>query len=299
MEWVAESRTVVAPARFVEGWLGGWALALSTSPRLESAAQALQDGLTRAGVDAGWFLALIARVDRFTVEYTGLSHSFPDPLLMLDDVGVTYESAAPASEGRSIRHLLRPPWKLVIASDGLLERLGGGSESRGRASLLRWHSGTTRDEPLDARLDVDTNQVDDETIMVVEWDDWDLELAFNPSAKGERARVDAQVRRWLDVRLEARAADTYDNAIVEALDNSETHGYASGPGRLVLRLRDEGGRIRAQVRDAGTWTGARIIEGHGFRAMRAVCTHVDLCRVYPHGMCVSLVFETPNSEIQT
>lgn len=282
-------REAATQAEYLAGWLRGFASALPAAPRIQSCAEALESALLTAKVEASWFLALLSPNGPHAIEYTASSHAFPAPLLTLDDTDITFESSAPFGSP-PVRHAtLRAPWKLVIASDGLLERLGSGDENEGRKSLLRWQSSTTRGEPLDKRLNVDGVATDDETLLVLEWIDWDLEVDFALAATVDREQAAARIRGYLGAQLAGAAAARFENAIVEAIENAEAHGYPDGLGRVWIRMRNEGGRVRAEIEDCGTWRGAKLQEGLGFTYMRAIASHLDYWRVYPQGMLIALL----------
>ncbi len=280
------------PATYIAGWLRGWASALVASPRLESCADALRSALGVISQDAAWFLAVIAPVGDHAVDYTGRAEGFPSPLLMVNSGVSTVESASPNRDA-SVHHSgLSAPWKLVVASDGLLERLGAGHEREGKRSLLRWQSARTRNSPIGSHLGEMTPQTDDETLMILQWDGWDLELELDVSADAVRERRLEEASRWTRQQLRVtEAADAFVGAIEEAIDNADRHGYGGGAGKVVVRLRAEPVRIRAQVVDHGFWRGQKIVEGGGFASMRDAVSRVDFCRVYPQGMSVSLVME--------
>jgi len=208
-------------------------------------------------------------------------------LVPLGDSNQTLESA---SGEHVLRHERIPaPWKLVIASDGLLERLGAGDERRGKRSLLRWNSSRTRHQPVEDRLDPGDPPMDDETLLIIEWDGWDLDLVYENTRPSDRDRVEETVDRWCSPWFDDRDRRRLRSALGEALDNADEHGYAQDRGIVRVRARDESTRIRIQVDDQGFWRGEAIDEDGGFACMRSAVTSVAYARVYPNGMQLSLV----------
>jgi anti-sigma regulatory factor (Ser/Thr protein kinase) len=277
-------------ALFVRGWLSGWVRAFPSVPRLESCVSALTDVLSLVNINASWFVALISALGTHEVEYIALAHGMPEPLLMLDDRDATLVSVAKHGQP-PIRHApLSAPWKLIIASDGLLERLGAGDARRGKQSLLRWQSSGTRAQPAADQLGASGAGADDETLMILEWDGWDIDLELEASRDADVDRAGTVIDRWLMRRVDADQACVIANGLVEAVDNARAHAYANGPGLLRVRARDEGSHIRLRVEDRGTWRGAEMQEGLGLRYMRAKADRVDLWRTSLQGATISLVY---------
>ena len=227
------------------------------------------------------------------MEYSAKSHGFPSPLLILDDADLTYESTGTKRAQRY--DMIRPPWKLVIASDGLLERIGGGDESKGKRALRRWQSSRTREQPPEERLDPGGPLFDDETLLIVEWFSWDMDLEFDIDRDADRYRVQDAIARWISTWFDGADGQRIENALCELLDNAHEHAYSTGPGKIYLRGRDEGTRIRIEVEDRGTWRGQDLVEGAGFKVVRSVAEAVNFSRVYPHGLKMSITLAKPRS----
>jgi anti-sigma regulatory factor (Ser/Thr protein kinase)/transcriptional regulator with XRE-family HTH domain len=277
-------------ANYLAGWMQGWASALVASPRLDAVVGALRTGLEVSEVEASWFVALLSRVGPHKIEYSAQSHAFPAPLLMLDDADLTFESTSTA---RALRHLELPaPWSLVIASDGLLERMGAGREAAGKRSLLRWQSGHTRKQPPAERFAAGEPQVDDETLMIVRWNDWDLDFQFDNEHTNERERIEGSFARWAEDSTNRDTSIRIENILGEILDNVDEHAYAGASGKVRVRARDEETRLRVRVEDAGPWRGEPVV-GRGLAYTRATADFFDVVRIYPQGMQVSFTVNKP------
>ena len=188
---------------------------------------------------------------------------------------------------------LRCPWRLVVSSDGLLSRLGGGSEAEGSRVLRRWQSGTQRDQPITEQLEEGAPPVDDESIMIVVWDGWDEEITLTAGDVPEEERV---LRRLLEVataHVGRPKGEALVQASVEALDNASTHAYDRPGGPVRVRWRVYEDRLSVEVVDVGRGISpARARqEGSGLSVMRRLCALCEVRRNDEGGTTVVLVME--------
>ena len=135
LDTVGRGAAVALAAQHMRGWLRGWIASRRVAVRLDELVSDLGTELRTARLDATWFLAVLGRVEgphAATIHMA--SHAFPSPLLLC---GPRQETRAtrtesdpgqPHAEVSFVRHEnLEAPWKLVVATDGLLSRLGAGS----------------------------------------------------------------------------------------------------------------------------------------------------------------------------
>jgi len=289
---VAGHRSKAAPsAIYLQGWLRGWIRGLAVSPQLGALAETFLSELKATGMDAAWFFAMLT-LDHKTgsMGYQGLSHAFPAPLLIADGRTLegTRETGPHDVQVPALSHdRVAPPWRLIAASDGLLERLGAGNQARGKQTLLRWQIGSARDEPPSSYLRTEIAPDDDEALMVVTWNGWDETLEFPVADDAQRHRVVRLVRERVKALLGNAQAVAVDEALPEALENVHKHAYGSD-GPVIVRFRQEDQRFRVEVADRGR--GTAVTEGGGLKVMRHWAGPVDIRRAYPSGTIVSFTF---------
>ena len=282
---------------YLQGWIRGYVAALGASPRLSHLAERFDAVLREAEIEAGWFLALVARPQSappHTVTYTGIARGFPRPLLL--GPGAVTHPAVPdnVGTGEPASHVLHAPWTLIAASDGLLHRLGAGNEQEGRVTLRNWQRGTRRAVGATERFAPGARGTDDEVALVVRWDDWD---------RVEKLRVSDPVAHLHDVKrtlhtdasahLGAERARALGVAVAEAIDNVRQHAYGGQDGPLTLRWRREGPGFRVEIEDAGS---GAIAEDQGFAVMRGHADDVEWYTANGGGTVVSIAIRRREEE---
>lgn len=295
---------VLPSALYLQGWLRGWTQALTSPPRLQTLVEAFSRALSMAAIEAGGYFGLLSRFRGapHTLSYEAVAYGFPPPLLInvpplrtLTSAGLGSPLPAPrqdlsAQPARIDR--LPTPWRLVVASDGLLSRLGEGNEERGRRALLQWQAGPHRDEPPEKHLETGVPLTDDESFLLLQWAGWDRDQTFAVTDDAERHRLIRTLGQEIEADVGPRRAAAFLQAVVEALDNARRHG---GAGIVTVRSRQEEQRWRVEVEDQGpddvTDKKIRRPEG-GFALMRRGAQVVDVRRGREGGTIVSLVLET-------
>lgn len=281
--------SVVPASLYIQGWLRGWLASLKSPPRLRSLIQELSSELKRAAVDCAGYFALFASQPswRHAVSLEAFCLGFPPPILL---AGPPFRTLDPPSLGPPLpvdeRALPLPqtltlpaPWRLVLASDGLLSRLGGGEERLGLRRLREWQHGPNREEPPDRHLQTAQPSADDELFALLSWDGWDLEAAFSTLDDSERHRTLEIVHQSVANRLGAERADAMEQALIEALANARRHAYPGGEGVVLVRFREEQTGVRAEVEDQGVdriGERRRSSQVGGFEVMRAMVGVVEV-----------------------
>ena len=286
---VAGHRNKAAPqAIYLQGWLRGWVRGLGVAPQLATLAEVFRSELKTTGINAAWFFAMLTLGrSAGSMSYQALSHAFPDPLLVADGrtLESTRETGPHEDQVSPLAHqIVAPPWRIVAASDGLLERLGAGNQRKGKQTLLRWQTGPARDERPTSYLKTDIAPDDDEALMIVSWDGWDETLDFQVADDAERHRVIRRVRDRVDELFGREEAVAVDEILPEALENVRRHAYG-GNGPVTVRFRQEDRRFRMEVIDQGR--GTAMTEGGGLKVMRHWAESVDVRRAYPSGTVIS------------
>lgn len=281
---------------YLQGWLHGLINTLTLAPRIENLVEKLQFELERTNIEAAWFIALVTKSysKLSSISYYANSYLYPTPLLIVGSPHNTLPSTKEimwSTENKfGIRPLtheeLIPPWRLVIASDGLLQRLGAGEEEKGKRTLLRWQTGFSRDEPLSKFLNVRQQEKDDEMCVTLIWNGWDIEYEFYISNNHERHRVLDDIKSKINKSCGPHAAEKIGIALGEAFKNIMSHAYGND-GPAVARFRDEGERCRVEVVDEGI--NGTFEEGDGFKLMRKNTDDLDIKRNYPKGIVISFV----------
>lgn len=287
---------------YFRGWLRGYVQTLSVPPQVGPLADELELEMQRVGVSASFFLAWIVSSHSLvprSSSYEAVARGFPLPLLILyGPPHATLESArvSGGAEADPIRHdKIFLPWRLVIATDGLLRRLGGGDEDAGRRSVLTWQLGPDRDQPLDRRLATTVQTLDDESLWIVQsMPPWNSEHTFpvqdvaasDNALRGLRATAERMLGRDCTPLLQA---------VGEALDNVQQHAYGGGNGSVTIRVRDEGSAIRVEVADYGPPGRARAIAGtearSGVGVIREMVPDTEFVNGEPIGLIVVMRLE--------
>ena len=295
---------VLPSALYLQGWLRGWTQALTSPPRLHTLVEAFSRALAMAAIDAGAYFGLLTRFRGapHAVSYEAVAYGFPPPLLLtvppsrtLTSAGLGLPLPAPGQDlsvqpARVDR--LSAPWRLVLASDGLLARLGEGSEERGRRALLQWQSGSNRDEPPETYLETGVPLNDDESFLLLQWAGWDRDQTFAVTDDAERHRLLRTLGQEIEADAGPQRAAAFLQAVVEALDNARRHGAA---GVVTVRSRQEERRWRVEVEDRGPDNVSEKeirASQNGFALMRHGAQAVDVRRGREGGTIVSLGLET-------
>jgi anti-sigma regulatory factor (Ser/Thr protein kinase) len=302
---VAGHGTAVLPsALYLQGWLRGWTGGLTTPPRLQSLVEEFSRELSRVKVDAGAYFALVSRSRGAanTVSYEAVAYGFRPPLLILgppfrtprsSDLGPPLPATGADLSIPPVRMDRLPPWRLVLASDGLLSRLGEGQEERGLRFLLQWQTGQERDELPERHLATGVPLTDDESFLLLQWTGWDMDQSFAIADDAERHRLLRTLSQEVETSVGAQRTEAFLQAMVEALGNARRHG---GEGIVTVRFREEPDCWRVEVEDEGPDNvGEKQIRRSesGFALMRRGAQTVDVRKGRERGTVVSLILEKP------
>lgn len=272
---------VAGLAHYVKGWLRG---AMGAQERGASAliAEELDAELRATEIEAAYFLAIVRREDarshRVTIEY--VRRGMAAPLLLH---GYPTASRALADE-RELMPIVAP-WRLVAASDGLLQRLGGGNELDGMRHIARWQASEQRDQPAGARFRSDVDGSTDESLWTMEWNGWDRFIEIEAHVYQDRHFL----HRW----IRSDAGEDAGTAVAELVGNSLRHGYRGREGTIWGRLRHEELATCIEIEDHGVGglTQATIDSSrNGLAIVRGIASHVSTRNVYPTGTIVTVVF---------
>lgn len=301
---VAGHGTAVLPsALYLQGWLRGWTGGLTTPPRLQSLVEEFSRELSRVKIDAGSYFALVSRSRgaAHAVSYEAVAYGFRPPLLILGPPFRTPTSAnlgaplpAPFAELsiQPVRIDRLAPWRLVLASDGLLSRLGQGQEEKGLRVLLKWQTGPSRDELPERHLETGLPLTDDESFLLLQWTGWDHDQAFDIRDDAERHRILRTLGQEVETSVGTQRTEAFLQAVVEALGNARRHG---GGGIVIVRFREEPDCWRVEVEDEGrpNNVGAEEIQRpeSGFALMRRGAQAIDVRKGRERGTVVSLILE--------
>lgn len=293
---------VLPSSLYLQGWLRGWARSLTSPPRLQGLVEELSQELTRVKIDAGGYFALLSR-SRGTANavcYEAVAYGYPPPLLILGPPFQTPTSAnlgvplpAPVADlsVQPVRIDRLAPWRLVLASDGLLSRLGKGEEEKGLRALLKWQTGPARDELSEHRLETRVPLTDDESFLLLQWAGWDLDQAFDVTDDAERHRLLRTLGQEVASSVGPQRTDAFLQGVVEALGNARRHG---GGGIVTVRFREEPDCWRVEVEDEGPDNvGEEEVQRleSGFALMHRGAQTVDVRKGSERGTVVSLILE--------
>ncbi len=279
-----------AVATWLVGWLRGRVGGGSNTPRVEELSMGLQDESELIGADAAFFLAIIqgSSVQKHRVRIEMTSYSWPSVLLISGREQRTLETMPPSSQvaadktaPRSVVHDLYPPWRLVVASDGLLERVSGGKIQEGLRFLRRWQTGASRDLLVTSKLSSSAEPVDDESFLLVSWNGWDLETEFSITDRKEHLRLALLVEQKSQNLLGDKAKGLR-NGMLEALENAAYYGDPEFAGSLRLRVEEDG--VTVEIANRGSkppWGGE---SPGGLAVMRGLCDYVDVRECHAGGI---------------
>jgi len=273
---------------YVAGWLRGWLGGMNAPPRLPAIAAELSRELRRTGVDLGCYLGLFSRdgTAPHTVTCETLCHGFPPPLLLTGppfrtepapQVGPPLPADVEAPVVRLAK--LSAPWRLVVATDGLLNRLGNGDEMLGKQWLREWQTGPDREGAPADHLDPRAVLGDDEFFACLSWNGWDVESTFSIRDDAQRHQTLELIGQNVEKAVGRERHHAFEQALAEALDNVRKHAYNNGPGLVTVRFRQEEEALRAEVEDQSPLRAApnkvRSSTG-GLAVMRSMVDGVDL-----------------------
>jgi len=294
--------SVIGNRLYIQGWLHGWLSNQPSLPQLRTLIDDLSAEMAKTGIEAGAYIGVLSlhRGLPHTVSYEAVSCGFPVPLLICGPPFRTLESAflspplplssQPVEATRIDR--LSASWRLLLASDGLLSRLGGGDEAAGLKTLRRWQTGRSREKTLAAFLHTDQQAIDDEFLAVLQWESWDENITFDVQDSAECKRIVTAIRAEVEYALGHDQADAYRQAIVEAVNNAHRHAYSGGAGRLTIRFRGEPSMFRTEIEDEGI---GGVTDKHtkrarrGFSLMKGNCSRVFVRDAKEHGTIVELL----------
>lgn len=297
-----QGRAVFPVSLFIQGWLRGWLASFSAPPRLQTLVQEISRELRDTDLRCAGYFALLTPqpASPHTMSYEAMCFGFPPPLLLagppfqtLDapEVGPPLPADPPNWRPPQLLHLAAP-WRIVIASDGLLERLGGGDQPRGKRWLRERQTGVERDQLPDRYLSTESPPADDELFAALWWDGWDIEVAFSASDDAERHSALDRISHAIGRSTTREKAGALDQALTEAVSNARKHAYNGAPGLVRLRLREEEGQFRVEVQDQGRGgvTARQVARSSsGFAVMKAFCSTVEVRDGSPRGTVVTLV----------
>jgi anti-sigma regulatory factor (Ser/Thr protein kinase) len=269
-------------ARYLQGWLRGRALA-SGPPRLDVLADDLNAELGFSGIEATWYLALLGSPRRSTLRYQALANSYPTPLMLVDEAGTTHPSLAESGSSQLTVASFQPPITLLLASDGMLRRLGGGDEQSGKQTLRRWQTGEQRRQSIASRFGAHQRSSVDEALAVIRWSPWDDRYVFDVADDDARHEIQRDIRTRAKEVLGGHV-DDLGRALAEALHNSLTHAYRGQSGRVEVLYRSSAGRVDLEIRDDGD---GAFGGGKGMAMIRESCA-AQFFRTSEHGHVVSL-----------
>ncbi len=302
---VGRGRAVMPLTQFTIGWLTGFLQSQIDTPRLEDIVGALSKMAVRAGFELGVFILILVRSpsDRGVVSYEAASFGFPPPLLLLDPPLRTSESSQlqePIPLTDKQIHVTRyskleGPWRLVIASDGLLARFGYGDEAEGKKRLYEWQSSSRRDiDPSSVLRYPQTRyqRADDELFVRMMWNYWNIKTV-SPTTDTD------SIRQFCDKVIDEAsrfvqfdAVLGFGRAVLEAINNVRRHAYLGKPGDIMLRFRKESEYLRIEVEDNGRGGITKsMMDKHesGFAIIRQYTTRWDIRDNSTGGSIISMV----------
>ena len=294
---------------YLHGWLRGWLSNQTTIPQLKTIVHDISVEMETTGIQGAGCFVLLTLHGGFphTVTYEAVSCGFPPPLLVCGPPYRTHESCNLAPPlpcaSRTVESIridrLSAPWSLVLASDGLLSRLGGGDEGAGVKAIRRWQTGRTREQNPGMYLATTEPPLSDEFFARIEGNGWDEHSVFDIKNDAECNRVVAVCASKVERILGKNTADLYRQSLVEAINNAHRHAYAGGVGRLTVRFREEVEAFRIEVEDdgAGGVTEKDIEKPRGgFALMKKDCSAVFARNGADRGTIVQLLLAKPASD---
>jgi len=273
---------VASLAHYVNGWLRG-AMGRGASMLI---AEELDAELRLTAIDLAYFLAIVRREgsDPHSVAIEYMRRGMTAPLLFYHLKSERREHLRALHQERELL-IISAPWRIVAASDGLLQRLGSGNESAGMRHLARWQSSEQREQPADSRFSSGSAGSTDESLWIVEWNGWDAIIDLDAAVYEERRRLHRSIRDLV--------GDDAGAAVAELVGNALRHGSNGRAGTIWVRIRREERATRVEIEDHGTGglTQETIeVSRNGLAVVRGIASHVSTRNAYPTGTIVTAVF---------
>jgi len=308
---VGHGPSVYPASLYLRGWINGWIQGISTTPQVQSLSDELAEVLQRIDVEAACFVCLLTprRGSSAGLVYDGISLGFPPPLLI---AGPQLEMKTSGSISSSLPGLrgdhaipapthqeLSGPVCLVIASDGLLSRIGSGSEHEGKRVLRAWQQSRERDTGIETFLATDALVLDDELCILLQWEHWDHDVAFLADDDDERHRVLGLLEKRAIDALGSKRGSGLASAVVEAMCNVMRHAYRGISGRVRIRDVNEVELFRVEVEDHGAGNGYRQLatdltaQPSGQTLIDHFCDAVDVRDGADGGTILSMAVKKP------
>jgi anti-sigma regulatory factor (Ser/Thr protein kinase)/GAF domain-containing protein len=173
---------------------------------------------------------------------------------------------------------------VVLYSDGLIERRGRNIDVGigVLAEAVASDPGGRIDDVI-GRVFAALGPADDDVALLLarltgEPMPFDVEVPARPA---ELATLRRRLRLWLTRR--GASTEEVDDVVLgvgEACNNAIEHAYEDERGLLWLRVEDDGGRLRATVRDRGRWSERRVNgnRGRGIAIMESVMDVAEIER---------------------
>ncbi|HTV73108.1 MAG TPA: SpoIIE family protein phosphatase [Candidatus Acidoferrales bacterium] len=236
--------------------------------------------------------AFFGVLDPLTLRMECASAGHPYPLLVDGDARVFALPLRGVPLGVREDHVATPQTidlpaggALVLYTDGLVEveRNMVAGEAYLHEHLARWASEgfMTGAQELQAKVLRYRRPGDDAAMLIVrvpELDDVDFTMPAEPrSAKRGRQAVQRFLR---GSQFDERRRSGFALAVSEAVNNAIEHAYGDREdGVIHLRLRKEGGSVRAAIADRGQWRESQSHDrGRGLFIMRELTNGVDIER---------------------
>jgi anti-sigma regulatory factor (Ser/Thr protein kinase)/putative methionine-R-sulfoxide reductase with GAF domain len=232
-----------------------------------------------------------ATLDLETWEFAFARAGHPYPLLVGHDRKASYlmEASGPplgsgnGAEYESVRVILEPGERVVLYTDGLIERRGAGL-SEGEAALAEAAESAPDDPELAcgaiiARLTEGDEIADDVAMLVVQSIGLEGDLQFAMPARADQLVALRQLlRNWLSGNGATEDdRDAFAIAATEACANAIRHAHVPGDAEVEVRATLEAGTATVTIRDSGGWREPREEHrGWGIPVMRAFMDDVQI-----------------------
>jgi anti-sigma regulatory factor (Ser/Thr protein kinase) len=240
-----------------------------------------------AGGDLMITVACVA-LDPFTGELAYSCAGHPPPLLVepdgvirLDDAASPPLGVADAQSLQESRRIVSDHATVVVYSDGLIERRGmnidDGIDTLGAAST----------DPATSIEDIlaDVSQAlgppeDDVALLVARLTGEPVPFALEaPADPAMLSLLRRRLRSWLTRRgFPPSESEDVLLAVSEACNNAIEHAYRGDGGQIEIRIVDDGGTLRAAVRDRGSWRDGTSPDdrGRGIAIMQRVMDRAEV-----------------------
>jgi len=293
---------------YLAGWIRG-TLASRQQPILE-VIESFSSECRRLELEASVAgIAINGREQEVGVDIEVVTAAFPPPLVVSDPPFRTESIGAigPAlplreSEYLSLSRSHMQSGALVITTDGILERIGGGSQPDGRRAIVKHLTSSKRHVRINDWLSTAVPPRDDELAMVIEYHPWDIDELVWVRDDRERLRVQRSLEQLLNsVELwgtpdgQARRAQLAATAVAELIDNVRQH--ARGSDNVIVRAVRNTDYVRIEIVDDGIGPPpAKIVNDRNgvgvFELIRQVSDHLYVEEANPRGCLVGMVLNT-------